>query len=211
MTGGTTESQKARIRKKNLRRILDAAEVVFAKSGFSGAGMAEIAHVAGLPKANLYYYFGTKEELYRVLLADLVSDWQNMMEILAADLDAQEAICTFVRARLEYARTRPCGWKIFVGEVLQESPFMVQLFGQSSRELIDRVVSVIERWNREGHICVADGRYFLFNLWAITRHYTGFEFQACALLGKTRITDADWAGIISHVQAFALRAAGLGD
>ncbi len=42
-------------------RILAAAERVFATAGYDGARMAEIAAAAGLPKANLHYYFKTKE------------------------------------------------------------------------------------------------------------------------------------------------------
>src|SRR5690242_9006825 len=46
-------------------RILAAAESVFAETGFSGATTAEIAKRAGVPKANLHYYFKTKTDLYR--------------------------------------------------------------------------------------------------------------------------------------------------
>ena len=56
------------IRQANRERILGAAEQVFARAGFNGATMAEIAELAGLPKANLHYYFGSKEDLYRAVL-----------------------------------------------------------------------------------------------------------------------------------------------
>jgi TetR/AcrR family transcriptional regulator len=53
------------IRRENERAILEAAEKVFAEAGFGGATMQLIADMAGLPKANLHYYFATKEDLYR--------------------------------------------------------------------------------------------------------------------------------------------------
>ena len=37
--------------------------------------MAAIAEAAGLPKANLHYYFGSKQELYRTALARILEDW----------------------------------------------------------------------------------------------------------------------------------------
>ena len=51
------------IRRENERAILEAAEKVFAEAGFGGATMQLIADMAGLPKANLHYYFATKEDL----------------------------------------------------------------------------------------------------------------------------------------------------
>jgi TetR/AcrR family transcriptional regulator len=48
-------ARKGGIRRANEARILRAAERVFAKAGFAGARMAEIAAAAGVPKANLHY------------------------------------------------------------------------------------------------------------------------------------------------------------
>ena len=53
--------QKAAIREVNERVILAAAERVFAELGFAGASTGRIAELAGIPKANLHYYFPTKE------------------------------------------------------------------------------------------------------------------------------------------------------
>ena len=54
------ESAKGAIRQANEALIVAAAERVFAGAGFAGATMAAIAEAAGLPKANLHYYFGSK-------------------------------------------------------------------------------------------------------------------------------------------------------
>ncbi|MCP4820723.1 MAG: helix-turn-helix transcriptional regulator, partial [Shimia sp.] len=61
------QSSRAKTSSKKMRRqeaealILSAAEKVFAEAGFGGATMQLIADMAGLPKANLHYYFPTKE------------------------------------------------------------------------------------------------------------------------------------------------------
>ena len=69
------EESKGQIRQDNEALILAAAETVFAGAGFSGATMAQIAAEAGLPKANLHYYFGSKESLYRTVLGHILQDW----------------------------------------------------------------------------------------------------------------------------------------
>jgi TetR/AcrR family transcriptional regulator, repressor for uid operon len=44
-------------------RILDAAELVFARKGFAGATMQEICREAGISPGALYLYFRSKEDL----------------------------------------------------------------------------------------------------------------------------------------------------
>jgi TetR/AcrR family transcriptional regulator len=48
--------------------LLDAAEIVFARDGFSGARVDEIARVAGHNKALIFHYFDDKLGLYRALM-----------------------------------------------------------------------------------------------------------------------------------------------
>jgi TetR/AcrR family transcriptional regulator len=69
------DATKGQIRQANEIRILGAAEKVFARAGFVGATMAAIATASGLPKANLHYYFGSKDVLYRAVLARILRDW----------------------------------------------------------------------------------------------------------------------------------------
>lgn len=44
--------------------ILDAAEAIFAESGYVGAKMRDIADLAGTNQSLIRYYFGSKEELF---------------------------------------------------------------------------------------------------------------------------------------------------
>jgi AcrR family transcriptional regulator len=51
--------------------ILDAAEPLFAQQGFAATTIKQIGAAAGVNPALIYYYFGSKEELYRRLLVHL--------------------------------------------------------------------------------------------------------------------------------------------
>ena len=51
------------------QKILDAASAVFARGGFAGARVDEIARRAGVNKAMLYYHVGNKQDLYTAVLA----------------------------------------------------------------------------------------------------------------------------------------------
>src|SRR5216683_6474899 len=55
------------------QRIVATAATMFAEQGLAGARMDEIARVAKVNKALLYYYFRSKEELHRFVLETLLS------------------------------------------------------------------------------------------------------------------------------------------
>ena len=84
------------IRAQNETLILQAAEKVFAEAGFGGATMQLIADVAGLPKANLHYYFATKEELYRRVVQNIFekNGLNDIVKLLK--LNSAPGVSTFV-------------------------------------------------------------------------------------------------------------------
>lgn len=45
-------------------KILDAAEALFAKRGYAGIGLSEVAESVGLGKSSLFHHFRSKAELY---------------------------------------------------------------------------------------------------------------------------------------------------
>jgi TetR/AcrR family transcriptional regulator len=66
-------------------QILDAAEAEFAVTGLSAARTESIAAKTGVTKAMIYYYFQSKEELYRAVLERCFTESLGMMEQLQLD------------------------------------------------------------------------------------------------------------------------------
>lgn len=60
---------KIRAKPTSKEEILDAAERLFARCGFDGASMREIAQSAGVAQALLHYHFRTKEGLFEAMFA----------------------------------------------------------------------------------------------------------------------------------------------
>ncbi len=65
--------------------ILDAAEIVFAKNGFAGASVREIAEKAGVAQALIHYHFDTKEKLFEAIAARRSAE---INDARAANLDS---------------------------------------------------------------------------------------------------------------------------
>jgi TetR/AcrR family transcriptional regulator len=66
-------------------QLLDAAEAEFAVTGLIAARMEAIAVQTGVTKATIYYYFSSKEELYRAVLWRCLTEGLEMMEQLQLD------------------------------------------------------------------------------------------------------------------------------
>jgi AcrR family transcriptional regulator len=54
-------------------KLLDAAATVYARRGFAGATLDEVASEAGFTKGAVYGHFGSKENLLLALLAEYLS------------------------------------------------------------------------------------------------------------------------------------------
>jgi AcrR family transcriptional regulator len=54
-------------------KILDAAEALFAKRGYAGVGLSEVAEVVGLGKSSLFHHFKTKAQLYAAVAARILA------------------------------------------------------------------------------------------------------------------------------------------
>lgn len=68
------------------QRILDAATAEFAQHGFAGARIERVTSAARTNKAQLYGYFGTKDELFESVLAASMRQIVDLATIDATDL-----------------------------------------------------------------------------------------------------------------------------
>ena len=81
------------------QRIFDAARKTFAEKGFAGARMDEIARLARVNKATIYYHIGDKRTLYERILNDIFSGIaEQLIQNDNAASPAEERLRRFVRA-----------------------------------------------------------------------------------------------------------------
>jgi len=83
--------------------ILEAARSLFAHYGYSKVTMEEIASDVEMGKASLYYYFPTKEELFKsVIKKEQMLFVEEIELLLKQELSAYQKLKTYVSKRLEY-------------------------------------------------------------------------------------------------------------
>ena len=198
------------IRRASLDHILAAAEQVFARHGFEGATMAQLAAAAGLPKANLHYYFGTKEGLYRAVLEGILALWlEDAAAWITPERHPADGLAGYVRAKMAHSRLRPHASRIFAGELLRGAPHIMLYLGLELRRRVAELARVIEGWSASGLMDPVDPVHLLFNIWAMTQTYADFEVQIRAVLGKVSLDDAEFALATETVLALVLKGSGV--
>jgi AcrR family transcriptional regulator len=68
--------------KKTMRKLLDAAMVVFEKRGYHAARVDDIVKVAKTSHGTFYLYFANKEDLFRTLTADVAEEMTELSKSL---------------------------------------------------------------------------------------------------------------------------------
>ena len=195
-------------RARNEALILQAAEKVFAEAGFGGATMQLIADVAGLPKANLHYYFATKEELYRRVVQTIFEIWLQAASAMDGTDDPAEGIGAYIEAKMEISRRHPNGSKVWASEVMHGAPVIQDYLETTLREWTAGRVALINRWIAAGKMAPVNPEKLLYMLWATTQHYADFNHQIETLNGGKPLSDAQWREATEAVKSMILRGIG---
>ena len=196
------------IRQQNERLILDAAERVFAEAGFGGATMQLIADMAGLPKANLHYYFPTKEALYRRVVQNIFEIWLDAASSFDDAAGPVEGIGAYVQAKMDISRRHPHGSKVWAAEVMHGAPVIQDYLETTLRDWTEGRIAVIRRWIDDGKMAPIDPRHLLYLLWATTQHYADFGHQIETLNAGQPLTDRQWHEATESVKQIILRGIG---
>jgi TetR/AcrR family transcriptional regulator len=200
--------RKAHIRETNEAHLLACAEAVFAERGLEGASTAMIAERAGLPKANLHYYFPTKLALYRRVLEDLFEDWHRAADTFESSDDPVEAIGGYVRTKMELSQRRPLGSKVWASEIIHGAVHMQDILNERVKPWLETRVIVIDGWIARGLLAPVDAQTLMFMIWATTQHYADFDAQIRALKGKRALSQKAFDTSTEEVVKLVIRACG---
>lgn len=205
----STPTSRRQTRQVNESAILRAAERVFARAGFEGATMADIADEAGLPKANLHYYFGAKRALYRAVLDAVLHDWLGPLEAITPEADPRTALRHYIELKMALAAERPHASRVFANELLHGAPVVLDLLRTDLRQQVLTKAAVIDGWIAAGRMAPVDSVHLFFTIWAATQTYADFDVQIHAVLGTEPNPATDTPRATAHVTSLILRGCGL--
>lgn len=201
--------RKEHIRLAAVADILRAGETVFARAGYAGATMAEIAESANVPKANLHYYFKNKLSLYQAVLDNTLTLWLTETDGIRSDAHPAEALGNYIRAKMRLTATHPDASRVFANEMLHGAPHLGEYLRTELKTLVDEKARVIEHWAAKGLMDAVDARHLFFTIWAATQTYADFQPQVCAVLGKSKLSRAELEHATEQLVRLILKGCGI--
>lgn len=207
-TGVHGAGQTGTIRRRNVDKILNAAESVFAKKGFAGASTAEIAKKAGVPKANLHYYFRTKQDLYASVLDAILEVWLDALQEIQPDADPATALGNYITRKMAASQHSPEPSRLWAIEVIGGGRHVQPFLRNRLRRLVKEKSAVIEGWIAEGKIKPVDPAHLLFMIWAMTQTYADFAAQIAAVLDRKNLDDRVFAAGSETIRSLILNGLG---
>lgn len=188
--------------------ILAAARAEFSAKGLTGARVNEIAARAGVNKQLIYYYFGSKEDLYRTALEVVYTEIRTQERSLKlGDMQPEEAMATLIGFSFDYLAEHPD----FIGLLNHENAQGAQHVRDSSAirdtnsPLIELIAKTLARGIRarvfrrgidpvEFYISVAGMSYFFFSN----------RLTLASIFGRDLSSAEAVAAYRAHVVAFAM-------
>jgi len=129
--------------------ILDAAVRVFARSGYHGSRVGDIAEEAGVAHGLLYHYFASKEQVLQTIFRE---NWGELLErfraVEEADEPAAEKLEGIAKILLRTWRNDPDLVTVMVREVARSPQLQAQV--DEVREAFTIVQRVIEQGQADG-------------------------------------------------------------
>jgi TetR/AcrR family transcriptional regulator, fatty acid metabolism regulator protein len=133
------------------RALLAAAVRVFARSGYHGARVGDIAAEAGVAHGLIYHYFGSKEDVLRTIFRE---NWGVLLErfraVEAADEPADQKLAGVAKILLRTWRNEPDLVTVMVREVARSRHLQEEVEG------VREAFAIVERIVRQGQ---AEGRF----------------------------------------------------
>jgi TetR/AcrR family fatty acid metabolism transcriptional regulator len=106
-------------------RILEAATEVFARAGFHGARVADIAEQAGIAYGLVYHYFHNKDDILAAIFAERWGQYvEYLHEVRRTPLSFQERMRRLVHFWVEVYRREPDLMTIMINEITRSYEFL---------------------------------------------------------------------------------------
>ncbi|CAB4856896.1 unannotated protein [freshwater metagenome] len=135
------------------RLILDAAVRVFAREGFNGARVSDIAEEAEIAYGLVYHYFRSKDEILDTIFLER---WNVMLEAIKAvraqPISAREQLRAVASFIVESYRRDPDVMKVIVVEVTRAANSFGRAHLAQIREAYDGIAAIVEAGQSSGEL-----------------------------------------------------------
>jgi AcrR family transcriptional regulator len=182
-------------------RILDAAHVVFLRKGTAGSRTQEIADEAGVNKALVHYYFGTKAALADAIFERALAEIAPKMFGILADpaRTIEQKIPAIVREQIAFHSERPYFAGYLVSELHSEPERMVQLVARRGKIPLDVLRRQLREAAAAGTMRRITAEQFVANMMGLLIFPFAIRLAFCQLLS---LDDPGWRAFLEDRRRF---------
>lgn len=123
----------------------------FAVYGFYKTTLEDIAGVLGMKKNSLYYYYESKEALFREIIDDEITEHlQVLYEIIKIDISADKKIIEIVSTLSEFIRQRTLKYTIRLSAYIEFGKVIRKEFSDFKRKESEIIESILKDGIKSG-------------------------------------------------------------
>jgi AcrR family transcriptional regulator len=145
-------SNPASQRQPSRDKILDRAEELFARRGFAGIGLAEVAEQVGLSKSSLFHHFSGTAQLYAAVMARILDRIEaELMRSLADGGGPLRRLERWLDVVIDVLAAHPTYARLLLRSLFEDDELTGVLpEEQAVNATLERIVGAAHRLLREG-------------------------------------------------------------
>lgn len=145
-----TADQNQVIRQQSIKKILEAAFVLFARNGYESTSIAQISKEAGVSKGLLYNYFHSKEDLLTTLVNNAINEGDHLITEIVAD-SSNDTLMNLFEWFFNDLSSRPDHWKLITELTfkIEKFQFVHDVFTQKMHEYVAFIESLLSQMGYE--------------------------------------------------------------
>ncbi|MFE0420587.1 TetR/AcrR family transcriptional regulator [Streptomyces tendae] len=157
------------------RSILDAAQRIMSRKGFSAVGINEVLTAAGVPKGSFYHFFGSKDAFGEAMMRAYFTDYLADMDRVLAEpgRTAAERLMNYWQNWRETQSLDDCQGKCLAvklgAEVSDLSETMRLALKEGTTAIVDRLERTISAGLADGSVTIdasaRDTAQALYDMW----------------------------------------------
>jgi AcrR family transcriptional regulator len=132
--------------------ILDCAETLFARRGYAGVGLSEVAEAVGLSKSSLFHHFRSKAQLYAAVVGRILLHVEAaVMRALAEGGGPAMRLDRWIDATVDLLGTHPTYARLLLRSLFEDDDLASDLPEElEANATLARIVQAASRLLHEG-------------------------------------------------------------
>ena len=139
---------------KTQAAIIKNAMELFAKRGYEGASLDEVAAASDINKAMIFYYFKNKAGLYEAVMREILETMYKEIQKAKEECSSiKEELRAFVLTHASFAKRYPYFSALMLRELSDGGLHIPQLMFESMKKLFMLLGDILARGQKEGLFC----------------------------------------------------------